>query len=197
MATALSFTVKDAKAKAKLDALVKSGNLEKVHDAVGSVITNRVRLCFKLGQDPWGVPWQKIKFRAPRRTNDRKRLSRTGRQQRAANMGGAAGQPLRDTGALQRSITYKADPGGVTIGTNQMPRAAVHQFGVVIAPKKAKRLVFPGPTGAMIFAKKVTIPRRSFLPQRGPNVPPALPPAWSVAVVRAIKTRLLSIASKV
>jgi phage gpG-like protein len=188
----------DKGAKKKLDALLASGNIESAYDAIGSTIANRVRLCFKLGTDPYGSPWKKIKFRAPRQKNDKSGPSTTGRRQRYANRAFAAskGEPLRDTGRLARSITYKVDGSGVTIGTNVF-YAPTHQFGATIVPKKAKRLVFPGPGGALIFAKKVTIPQRAFLPIRTPNAVPSLPPSWSVAVVRAIKARLISSAVKV
>lgn len=157
----LTYKVDDSGAKAKLAALLKATeNPQPAYRTVGNTIVNRIRLCFKLGIDPWGSPWAKLKIRN--------------------------GQPLRDTGRLQRSIVSKADATGVTIGTN-LRQAPVHQFGAVIKPNTAKRLVFPGPNGRLIFAKKVTIPARPFFPIReGSNVV-ALPPAWSVAVVGALK----------
>lgn len=161
MATKIKFEVNDAGARAKLKALVAAtGDLQPVFATVGRSIANRIRLCFKLGIDPWSNPWAALKIRK--------------------------GQPLRDTGRLNRSIVSNPDKTGVTIGTN-VRHAAVHQYGQTIVAKPGKRLVFPGPNGQMIFAKKVTIPARPFMPlKKGQNVV-TLPPAWSADVTRALR----------
>jgi len=164
--TKLKVTVNDAGARAKLKALAAStNNMQPVFATVGSVIRNRIRLCFKLGIDPWGSPWAALKIRK--------------------------GQPLRDTGRLQSSITSKPDATGVTIGTNLRHKGvaypAVHQFGATIQPKNGKRLVFPGPGGNLIFAKKVVIPARPFLPLKHAGTVVALPPDWSAAVTRSLR----------
>lgn len=166
------FKIDDSRAVAKLTLLQKAApNPQPIYATIGRVLVNRIKLCFKLGIDPWGSPWAALKIRK--------------------------GQPLRETGLLNRSITSKVDVQGVTVGTNQMPRAAVHQFGATIVPKDAKRLVFPGPSGKMIFAKKVVIPARPFLPLRRSGATVALPPEWSVLVVRAIKSYLKTTAEKI
>lgn len=160
-----------SKALAKIAALEKAGqNLEPVFSTIGRTLVARVNLCFKLGIDPWGSPWAALKIRK--------------------------GQPLRDTGLLQRSIVARPDATGVTVGTNKV-QAPVHQFGATITPNKAKRLVFPGPSGALIFAKKVTIPARPFLPLRRGAAVVALPPSWSSDVVRALRRYFLSAVEKV
>jgi phage virion morphogenesis protein len=160
----LIFRINDGGAKAKLAALTKAtSNMQPVYATIGRVLVNRIRLCFKLGIDPWGSPWAALKLRK--------------------------GQPLRDTGRLNRSIAAQADDSGVTVGTN-VSYAPTHQFGATIVPKKAKRLVFPGPGGSLIFAKKVTVPARPFLPLRRSGATVALPPAWSADVVRALKSYL-------
>lgn len=160
----LTYRVNGKGAAAKLNALqAATQDMAPVYRVIGSRIANRIRLCFKLGIDPWGNPWAALKWRK--------------------------GQPLRDTGLLNRSISSKPDSTGVTIGTNKL-QAPVHQFGATIVPKNpGKHLIFPGPFGKGItFAKKVKIPARPFLPLRkGSNVV-ALPPAWSVEVVRSLKT---------
>jgi phage virion morphogenesis protein len=156
--------ISDAGVKAKLAALDKATkDMQPVYATIGRVLVNRIRLCFKLGIDPWGNPWQALKFRK--------------------------GQPLRDTGRLNRSIVSKVDAIGVTVGTNLI-YAPVHQFGATIVPKNKPRLVFPGPNGNLIFAKKVTIPARPFMPLRRGVQAVALPPDWSVLVVRAIRSYL-------
>jgi phage gpG-like protein len=85
-----------------------------------------------------------------------------------------AGQILSDTGTLRRSISPqipngRAGPGGivkisgdvVTVGTT-IKYAAIHNYGGVIRPKKAKALSWT--VGKhRVFAKKVEIPARPFL----------------------------------
>jgi phage virion morphogenesis protein len=160
-----------ARANAKLTALTAAlANPQPLYATIGRVLVNRVRLCFKLGIDPWGSPWAALKIRK--------------------------GQPLRDTGRLQRSITSQADGTGVTVGTNVF-YAPTHQFGATIYPKTAKRLVFPGPGGRMIFAKKVVVPARPFLPLRRSGGTVALPPDWSVLATDAIKRYLKGAVTKV
>jgi phage virion morphogenesis protein len=170
MSGAFTVTVNDRKARAKLDTLKgAAGNMQPVFATIGRVLTNRIRLCFKLGIDPWGSPWAALRFRR--------------------------GQPLRDTGRLQRSVSSRPDATGVTVGTNLI-YAPTHQFGAVIRPRTAPRLVFPGPGGRLIFAKKVTIPARPFMPLRKDGSL-ALPPAWSVDVTRALRTYFINAAKKV
>lgn len=188
MAAGITVNVDDSKLEQKLQALEKA-NLAPVFNAVGDTILNKIRLCFKLSRDPWGTPWAPLKFRAPRRTNDGKRLSKTGRLQVAANKAGKPGQPLMNTRQLRDSIVMKADATGVTIGSNLKPKAPVHQFGRTIVPKTAKRLVFPGPTGALIFAKKVVIPARPFLPLTATGET-FMPQTWNEAIVDAIKVAM-------
>lgn len=152
----------------KLDALDRAaGDLRPVFETIGRVVVNRIRLCFKLGIDPWGTPWAALRIRK--------------------------GQPLRDTGRLQRSIVPRVDANGVTIGTNLKTKdgasyPAVHQFGSVIEAKPGKRLAFAGPNGAVILAKKVTIPARPFLPLRKDGV--ALPEGWERDVENALRRHL-------
>ncbi len=160
MAGGFTFKLLDGGASRMLRALEKaSQDLAPAFAVIGSRIASRVRLCFKLGIDPWGSPWAKLKFRK--------------------------GQPLKDTGRLRSSVVSKPDSTGVTVGTNLI-QAPVHQFGATIVPVKAKRLVFPGPGGGLIFAKKVVIPARPFLPLQGNQV--VLPAEWSASVVSALRT---------
>lgn len=214
MTAKLKFEINDAGARAKLKALISAtGDMQPVYATVGRSIANRIRLCFKLGIDPWSNPWQKIKWRSPRvqmqkvkdaagNVVDYKRkigkdgkpiLTKYGRKQVEANKAGTPGQPLRDTGRLNRSIVANPDKTGVTIGTN-VKYARTHQFGATIRPRAKKVLAFPGPNGQMIFAKKVAIPARPFLPlKKGQNVV-ALPPAWSADVTRALRAYFRNVA---
>lgn len=159
MAT-IDVQVQDDALVAKLRALErKAGGMQPVYQTIGRVIVNRIRLGFKLGVSPFGRPWAPLKIRR--------------------------GQPLRDTGRLQRSIVANATGDGVVIGTN-LVQAGVQQFGAIIRPRRAKRLVFPGPGGRMIFAKQVTVPARPYLPLLSRNVA-KLPPEWSALVSRALR----------
>lgn len=197
-------------AAAKIDALEKAaGSMRPIYETVGNVLLNRVRLCFKLGIDPWGTPWQRIKWRAPSvqqvtgkyggyrdKINKDGSLAYTakGKKQLAANAAasagtGSAGKPLVDTGALRNSITSRADDEGVTVGTN-LRQARLHQFGGTIVPKKAKMLAFPGPNGMILFAKRVTIPARPYMPLRRGAQIVELPPSWSLLVAKAFKQHL-------
>lgn len=150
----------------KINALIKASQSQAMFKTIGTTVANRIRLCFRLGVDPWGNPWAPLKIRK--------------------------GQPLVNRGIMRRSITSKADNTGVTVGTNLKNEGvnypAVHQFGATIVPKKkGGMLAFPGANGNIIFSKGVTIPKRSFMPIRSPGAQAALPPAWSVAVVRSLR----------
>lgn len=164
----IKFEIDDAPGEAKIRALEKAlASPRPLYAAIGRVMVNRIRICFRMGVDPWGKPWQALKLRK--------------------------GQPLRDTGRLERSVSYTASDDDLLVGTN-VRYAPTHQFGATIVPKKAKRLVFKGPNGTVIFAKKVVVPARPFMPLRTYGGPPALPPAWSAAASKAIKYYLQSIA---
>jgi phage gpG-like protein len=152
--------VTDAGASRKLQELIDRGaDLTPVYATIGRVLVNRIRLGFKMGTSPYGNAWAKLKIRR--------------------------GEPLRDTGRLQRSITARADASGVVIGTN-LKQAPVHQFGATINAKPGRRLVFPGPGGALIFAKRVTIPARPFMPLVSRNKV-ELPPDWELSASRALR----------
>lgn len=158
----LLFKIDDSRAVEKLQLLQSAAaNPQPVYATVGRVLVNRIRLCFKLGIDPWGRPWQALKMRK--------------------------GKPLRKSGKLGR-ITSRVDADGVTVGTNAK-YAPVHQFGATITPKNKPRLAFKGPGGKLIFAKKVVIPARPFMPLRKDSQV-ALPADWALLVLRSIKAYL-------
>lgn len=146
--------------EAKL-AKMQLGGAEKAKalGALGGALANRIRLCFRLGQSPWGVPWKPL--------NPRYRT----------------GQPLRDTGRLQRSITSQVQGDAAVVGTN-VRYAAVHQFGATILPKNAKFLAAPVGGGGIHFLKKAVVPSRPFLPLVAGGV--QLPPAWARSALTAM-----------
>lgn len=166
----LTFKLVGGAATAKLKALEAAGkNMAPAYAVIGARIATQIRLCFKLGVDPWGNPWLALKLRK--------------------------GQPLRDTRRLQASITSNPDQKGVTIGTNVL-YARTHQHGATIVPVKAKRLVFPGPNGKLIFAKKVVVPARPFFPLKGQAETVELPPTWAKSVVDALRVYFKKIAQE-
>ena len=168
--SSIKIELDDSKARAKLDAINSAaGDMHPVFATIGRALASRIRLCFKLGIDPWGSPWAALKIRR--------------------------GQPLRDSGRLMRSITAKPDSTGVTVGTN-VKYARTHQQGATIKPRSKPMLAFPGPGGRMIFAKKVTIPARPFLPIRKGVDAVALPPEWSLDVTRALRAYFINSGNK-
>lgn len=147
--------------EAKLAQMALAGESKaKALGAMGSAIANKVRLGFRLGRDPWGNPWKPLNpfFRT--------------------------GQPLRDTGRLQRSITSKVEGDAAVIGTN-VRYARTHQFGATILPKAAKRLAVPVPGAGIIFMKKAVIPSRPFLPITAGGQA-QLPGPWAQSALSAL-----------
>lgn len=123
---------------------------------IGRVLSTRIKNGFKIGKSPYGDTWKPLKYRD--------------------------GQPLRDKGLLQNSITYNAESDSVSIGTNAI-QAKVQNFGAVITPRTAKTLrFFIG--NRMIFSKKVVIPARPYLPIENNQV--LLPTEWHNATVKAL-----------
>ena len=109
-------------------------------DRLGRAMVSDIDMNFRRSRGPDGTPWEGLKHRS--------------------------GQPLRDTGRLQRSITYQATDTETEVGTN-LKYAAVHQFGATIKPKKGKFLVFPikgaGGQTRYAFVRQVIIPARPYI----------------------------------
>jgi phage gpG-like protein len=163
MANQISIEIDDEAVRRKLaDLREQSGDISDALNAVGRTIRTRVDMGFRSGSDPWGMAWSPLRIRN--------------------------GQPLRDTGRLQRSITYAVggSPGDqyVDIGTN-LKYAPVHQYGATIRAKDAKFLRFLGSNG-FIFKKQVVIPARPFLPIT-PGGDLNLPDSWSDAVMKSLR----------
>lgn len=132
-------------------------NLKPLFDAIGGELVSRVQQGFISSHSPYGVQWAALKLRQ--------------------------GQPLRDKGHLLSSISYNAATDSVLIGPGAGPSskgAAVQQFGATITPKNRSMLRFRGPGGRWIFAKRVTIPARPYLPtEQG-----GLPDSWRDAILQ-------------
>lgn len=194
----IKISIDDDGLQRKLNALEAAAtNKTPLYAAIGAALRTRILLCFKLGIDPWGTPWRAIRFRAPAGKKDAKgkfKPTKRGAGQVQANSSGSAGKPLVDSGDLSASVSVKSDGQGVTVGTNKIS-APVHQFGATIRPKTAKTLAFPGPNGMVVFAKKVTIPARPYLPLRRSGVV-ELPPVWAAIVRERIRAHLLNAVDK-
>ena len=97
----------------QLDAVLDSigrSDRRTLMDRVGRGIHSDTMLRFRQSRAPDGTPWAPLKRRRKR--------NRTGPQ-----------QPLRDTGRLQRSISWQASSAAVVIGTN-VAYPAAHQGAI-------------------------------------------------------------------
>jgi phage virion morphogenesis protein len=129
-----------------LELLVDAGeNLEPWLAVIGRVLKSDIQLGFRTGTDPYGMPWAPLRSRS--------------------------GQILVDRGHLMNSIDYAVEGNDVIVGTNKL-YGGTHQFGAEIRPRSAKVLHF-FVNGRPVFARKVTIPARPFLPWEG------LPAPWA------------------
>lgn len=131
---------------------------------VAETALEQIATSFEQERDPYDKPWDKSL---------------------RANLEG--GQTLSDTGRLRRSFTYRADERGFVVGTN-VRYAAIHQYGGVIRPKRAKYLRFrlaggsgkrKGGRGRWVQTERVVIPARPFVPE------PRLSPRWEQAFADA------------
>lgn len=152
-----------------LAALSRRGeDLSPLMARLGAALVASVKFGFLSSRSPYGVSWAALKLRQ--------------------------GQPLRDTGALMNSITYVPSSQSVIIGPGFGPSskgAAVQQFGATIRPVKARMLAFkPRGSSRWIFAKRVTIPPRPYLPtQEG-----GMPQDWSATITREVGLYLMGAA---
>ncbi len=79
---------------------------------------------------------------------------------------------LQQSTTLAKSFHLAVTNESATV-SNPMIYAAIHQFGGVIKPVKAKRLSWVGPGGQRFFAMQVTIPARPFFPVIDNKLTPA------------------------
>jgi len=77
---------------------------------------------------------------------------------------------LSDTGQLKSSIGFRVAGNTLHIGS-PIKYARIHQKGGTIRPVTAPALAFEGADGRMVFAKKVKIPRRQWLPSKRTGLP--------------------------
>lgn len=145
-------------------------------EVAGRVWQSNTQQGFRQGVDPWGKRWRPLRSRR--------------------------GQPLRDTGRLQRSIVARSDPKGFDLGSNVCYLIA-HQFGAVVradqpagraslcgyVTKGSRYLRWRTRDGKYHAAKQVTIPRRAVLPitEQG-NIDP--PKDWITDLVQTVNDYL-------
>ncbi len=172
----------------RLDELEKyTGNVTPAMQVIGRKVLTRVQLGFKSSNDPWGKAWDKLKHRK--------------------------GQPLKDTGRMLQSMTYRVGTGNdqhVDIGTNLQSKGvnypAVHQYGAIIQIPARSQSIYRQLLSSGALAKKgkfvkkeksnfasnvtlpaysITIPARPFLPIRSHDVD--LPQEWQLDVLNALE----------
>ncbi len=151
---AKGYIQKDGEVIAALQKLDKRGaNTRPAMQGVVSAIHARIMVGFRQGMSPYGDAWAPVK--------------------------GRSGQPLRDTGILQRGITPSATDteGTITAGGAASRYAPVHQFGATITAKNHPYLTFKV-GDRWVRTKSVKIPARPFLPIT-PDGATQLPPAWA------------------
>jgi phage virion morphogenesis protein len=124
-------------------------DLKTLNSRLGMVLEQSTKERFEEEKDPDGGAWEPlaastVEARAKRRTKGRYKTKRGQISARARRIMEQAAI-LKDTGRMMRSITHKARPEGVAVGTN-LVQGGIHQFG-----GKAGR------------GKKVEIPARPYL----------------------------------
>lgn len=136
-------------------------SLPMVQKLVGQTLVSLVKQGFMAGRSPEGKPWKPV---------------------------ARGGMPLRKTGRLANSTHAVATARGVAVHVDA-PYAMVHQRGAVIRPTSAKNLAFKV-GNRLVFAKKVVIPARPFLPVGG------MPATWDAEVTKTVQRSLASFAKK-
>lgn len=113
-------------------------NFTALHKEIGEHILSSTQERFKTSTGPDGKKW-KASYRVEQK----------------------GGNTLRDTSRLRNSLTVRARPDKVEVGTNDK-RARIHQYGGIIRAKKAKALHF-SIGGKFAKKKQVTMPARPYL----------------------------------
>ena len=162
-------TVNDAEFRRGMARLRKFGQGQTFLTDLGEALLFEIDQSFEKQEDPHGRPWQDL---AP--------------ITKALRRGGPPYRILQDTGVLASSITQRVSRKRLVIGTN-LEYAALHNFGGVIRPKRAKALFFgsfkrDGATHK-VFAQKAVIPKRPFLPGR-------LPRSWEKVAIATARRHL-------
>jgi phage gpG-like protein len=144
-----------ARLQAQLKELMTSDSRKRLSDVVGAAVVTRLQFGFRASESPYGAAWKPLQVRT-------------------------GGKPLLDTGRLRSSLSYQPTSSRFVVGTSFVG-AAVHEFGATIVPRRGRFLRFRGRSPRRtrhatdwIFARKVTIPARPFMP----NAAQGIPEAW-------------------
>lgn len=116
-------------------------NMRPLMAEIGSVLEDSTRQRFRTQRSPDNIPW------AP--------ISQEWREEKAAR--GFAGSILTMRGDLRNSVRFEADAHSASVIASS-PYAAIHQFGGVIRPRRARALRVRGR-----FVSSVTMPARPYL----------------------------------
>jgi phage gpG-like protein len=153
----------------QLRALTSAAGRRSIVNALAEEAIAQTQLGFAESRDPYGRSWEPLKLRV-------------------------GGKPLLDRGRLRASIAKEVSASGFRLGSNLI-YARVHQYGATIRPVRAKALRFRGVSyrggrrkySKWIFAKKVVIPRRQYIPEG------RLGPIWSKAFAQAARRAMFRI----
>lgn len=135
----------DAPVRRRLaDMAARVADMQPALREIGETLKANIQMGFRDGADPWGRSWDPLRHRQ--------------------------GQPLRDTGQLMNSISWRlSGRQGVQIGpSDNAGKSRMHQFGGISR-------------GAFYGAR---IPARPYLPIRDSHVD--LPQAWAVEVLEIV-----------
>jgi phage gpG-like protein len=169
VASKITIEVQAAQVELALKSYARPAKVTEALARLGRVIVNRIKLGFRSGIDPYGLPWLAPVLRK--------------------------GQPLVDTGRLRSSISSRVIGQEVEVGTNLI-YAPIHQFGGLITAKNAPYLVFPyggsaagsAPQG-YLRKKSVYIPQRRFFPINSAGQV-ELPGPWAVSALAGMAAAL-------
>jgi phage gpG-like protein len=125
-------------------AIAQTRDLGPLFEDSADILEASTDLRFDTGIGPGGIPWP--------------------RSRRAAEQGG---KTLVDRGLLRGSMTREVGEKHMEFGVDGQSLSAkyadTHQHGRIIRPVRAKKLVFTGAEGGIVFADEVTIPVRPFI----------------------------------
>lgn len=132
--TTITIAVRDDDIRAVLAGVVaRARNLRVPFAEIGAALVTSALQRFEAQRDPTGTAWKPL---APSTLRAKKRALRA--KKRPSNAKPAI---LADSGDLRRSINFRASADGVSVGTN-VPYAAIHQFGGLIAHQTRRQTVF-------------------------------------------------------
>ncbi len=164
MANSNSVVIDDTKLQAFFRKVNAPANfMPPILNSVGDTVVDLIKLGLRDSRTPYGQPFAPLKYRA--------------------------GQPLLNTGVhIKNNISSRVESDSVVVGVGGDRRIIrTHLFGATIVPKNKKMLSWTLPGGARVFAKKVVIPRRVFLPIFG------LPAAYQTEIKASVRATLESI----